>query len=154
MARRKKNKKEPEYVLEARKLAKKFGVMVRRDNDGYYTIRIKSKRLALKFPHYQTGERTTKRKVPAAVKHMVGRIKTHATYMTRHKEIRNKQDSRTNRAKTADAKRTSKHTIEPIMASYSDIQKWLRHPERYDIEGADTKGHRYYGPVRLGGRIV
>jgi len=45
--------------------------------------------------------------------------------------------TRTKRAKTMDARQSAKKTLS---ANFKNVEKWAKHPERYDIKLVDTKG--------------
>jgi len=45
--------------------------------------------------------------------------------------------TRTKRAKTMDARQSAKKTLS---ANFKNVEKWAKHPERYDIRLVDTEG--------------
>lgn len=46
-------------------------------------------------------------------------------------------ETRTKRARTMDARQSAKKTLS---ANFKNVEKWAKHPERYDIRLVDTKG--------------
>lgn len=57
--------------------------------------------------------------------------------MPKASDVARKQKSRSSRAKSIDSSRTSKKVI--VITDQKNVGRWLKHPERYDIRGVDTK---------------
>jgi len=61
-------------------------------------------------------------------------------------EVVKKQASRSQRAKTLDARKTARRTF--TTSDTAGMVKWLKKPGRFDVSGVDTKG-KGKGKVRL-----
>jgi hypothetical protein len=59
-------------------------------------------------------------------------------------EVRKIQEERSPHARAGDLAQTALHVVKG-----ENIKKWIKHPERFDIRGVDTK--RAHKPRRVGG---